>query len=145
MMLIESSDFAHEIFDELTVSNSKLMLSLRAARTNESRYHAPQCCHLPAALGRVIRIIVSPPVPASFEIALVRDSRRLWIKHDDPVGVGSITVTRIAHEGCFKGHKPGTELKVMVARVLPAAVQRDVQPTGILTARRRYVEPARIV
>src|SRR6516225_827891 len=103
MMLIESSDFDHEMFGGLTVSGSKSVLSLRATRAHESRYHAPQCCHLPAALGRVIRIIVSPPVPASFKIALVRNGRRLWIKHDDPVGVGPFIVPRVAHEGCLKG------------------------------------------
>ena len=127
------------------LAGSKLLLSLRATRGHESRYHASQCCHLPARLGRVIRIIVSPPVPASFKIALVRNGRRLRIKHDDPIGIGPFIVTRVAHEGCLKGHKAGTELKVTVARVLPTAVERDVQPTRILTACRRYVEPARIV
>src|SRR5262249_17965595 len=60
-------------------------------------------------------------------------------------GVGPFIVTRVAHKGCLKGHKPSTKLKVTVARVLPAAVQRDVQPTRILTACRRYVQPSRIV
>src|SRR5262249_32937761 len=95
MMLIVSSDFDDEMLDGLTVSGSKSLLSLRATTPHESRYHAPQCCHLPAALGRVIRIIVTPPVPASFKIALVRNGRRLRIKHDDPVGIGPFIVTKV--------------------------------------------------
>ena len=74
--------------------------------------------HLPAALGRKVDVVVSPPIPAAARIVRLR--HRLRIQHDDLVGVRPAVVAGILVEG---GADAGD--------VLQAAVKGHVQLAGL--------------
>src|SRR6266852_5300624 len=96
--------------------------------------------HLPATLDGIVRIIITPPIPAT-ERVLAAGSR-LRIEHNDVVGVGPFVVAGVANVSRTEGHEPGSCREIPICLVLLAAVKHDMQLAGLpIAAIRRNVQP----